>query len=254
MAAAKVRPEALDLEENNAAPMEVDAVAHVVEALPPSPSKGGASTPQPMLSPMSRFHQMNSHLETHVAAATQANKSAKKLSSAAANALGAFMNGGQAHSKEANLCHVAQEILWGARKLQVQRMRELIATIPEYAKFSGLLPKPKGDEFMVTIVLDPYGKNESLEGLVSPSTTLGELYEQYPIPGYKFDRIGIMIQGYQAPVGYKGFMLCEFDHLKKKISKIFIAPMTQKWQKDKVLDSPSAHAYNTLQPFWYERK
>ena len=61
-----------------------------------------------------------------------------------------------------------------------------------------------------------------------------------------------MIQGYQAPVGYRGFQLQEFDP-RKPIEKIFVAPMKEEWSRDKVLDSPSNHAYNTLQHGWYER-
>ena len=63
-----------------------------------------------------------------------------------------------------------------------------------------------------------------------------------------------MIQGYPAPVGYRGFQLQEFEHLRKAIEKIFLAPMQEEWSRDKVLDSPSAHAYNTLEHGWYERK
>lgn len=245
-----MRPQALDLEENNAEASSME------EVLPPSPVKTSGdepASPSPMLSPMSRFVKMNEHLEGHVAAATEANRSAKKLSAAASNALGAFMRGAADHAKEANLCHVAQEILRGARLMQVQRMREHILQFPEYAPFSGLGPKPKGDEFKVDIVMDPYGRNERVVGIVSMSTSLGEIYEKYPIKGYKFDRVGIMVHGMQAPVGYRSFQLAEFE-CHKDIDVIFICPMKAKWQKDKVLDSPSHHAYSRLDHDWYEKK
>ena len=77
---------------------------------------------------------------------------------AASAALGAFLKGGKDHDQEIQLCHVAQELLCGARKLQVQRMRELLLTIPQYEMYSGLVSRPKGDEFEVTVVIDPYGK------------------------------------------------------------------------------------------------
>lgn len=249
---AKIRPGPLEDIEDNGAPVEVGNTAP--EPPMSTSSKKQLESPQLPLSPMSRFSAMNANLEGNLGAVTSANKSAKKLSVAASAALGAFLKGGKDHDQEIQLCHVAQELLCGARKLQVKRMRELLLTIPQYEMYSGLVSRPKGDEFEVTVVIDPYGKNEKIRAFVSPSTTLGELYDKYPVPGCKFERVGIMIQGYQAPVGYRGFQLQEFEHLRKAIEKIFLAPMQEEWSRDKVLDSPSAHAYNTLEHGWYERK
>ena len=65
-----------------------------------------------------------------------------------------------------------------------------------------------------------------------------------------FDRVGIMVHGMQAPVGYKGFQIQEFD-LGDDIGTIFIAQLVEKFTPDPVLDSPSASAYKNLNPAWY---
>ena len=166
---AKIRPGPLEDIEDNGAPVEVedkigntDSAEKIAAPEPPmsTSSKKGQqlNSPQLPLSPMSRFSAMNANLEGNLGEITNANKSAKKLSSAASAALGAFLKGGKDHDKEVQLCHVAQELLYGARKLQVQRMRELLLTIPQYEMYSGLVPRPKGDEFEVTVIIDPYGK------------------------------------------------------------------------------------------------
>ena len=257
---AKVRPAPMkDIEDNGAPP---EASTETESGLPPSPAnkaEKAAGAPTPPLSPNSQFHKIMSGVEAHMADVMDLNKYGKKLSQGAAAALNAFMSGGSDHKREESYNHVVQEILRGARNLQVKRVRKRLQSIPEYANYIGapkepLSPQPTGNQFKVSIVLDPYGMDKRSDIFVTPDTTLGQLYEENQITlngsAVPFEKIAIMIHGAQAPVGYKSFTIDEFD-LGTDIGTIFIAPLVDSFVPDPVLDSPTASAYKTLNPAWY---
>jgi|MDSY01.1.fsa_nt_gb hypothetical protein len=259
----RIRPAPLNgIQDNGAAPEE-----NIPEANMPTPVANQAAeepsspmnTASPPLSPNSQFQKVMGGVEEHMNKVTANNRSAKKMSAGVASALNAFMKGSYDHKVEEKLNHVCHELLLGARLMKVRMVRERLLLMPEYASYVGapkepMSPQASGNQFKVSLVLDPYGLDERFNIIVSPEMTLFEIYKNNPIvkdgTSVPFDRVGIMIHGMQAPVGYKGFQIQEFD-LGDDIGTIFIAQLVEKFTPDPVLDSPSASAYKNLNPAWY---
>ena len=206
-------------------------------------------------SPNSQFQKVMGGVEERMNKVTANNRSAK-MSAGVASALNAFMKGSYDHKvEEAN--HVCHELLW-ALASEVRMVRERLLLMPEYASYVGapkepMSPQASGNQFKVSLVLDPYGLDERFNIIVSPEMTLFEIYENNPIvkdgTSVPFDRVGIMIHGMQAPVGYKGFQIQ--NSTSERHWHYLHRSACRKVPPDPVLDSPSASAYKNLNPAWY---